>query len=251
MRKEIKGVIRNMELPEDMFEDILKKSSSRYVSYREDTGRLEILLKTNIHVIEPGEVGLDGYEWDPPVEDRDGNPIIQKFGPNKGEAMEPWPKVEVKCDVITCTGDRALEGEDKFFRLGGTNSGLLKAFVREMKNNDISNKDMKGTKWSIQGEKEQFWKYSVEYIGREDVSEDTTLPPAKPTKKVSGIEQDTLDALKAKKDQSSKAGLPKSDVLAYLAFIRKEKSEDIEKNLWPKLIEEKVIEVKNNKIYIL
>jgi len=94
--------------------------------------------------------------------------------------MEPWAKVEAKCNVTSCGGDKALVGEDKFFRFGGTNSGLLKAFIREMKNNDISNQDIVGTKWSIYGEKERFWRYQIEYLGSEDVSEDTTLPKTKP-----------------------------------------------------------------------
>ena len=69
-----------MELNKDLYEDILKKSATRYLNYREEYGRLELEMLSKIEVVAPGETGLDGTEWIPPVEDRDGNPIHVVWG---------------------------------------------------------------------------------------------------------------------------------------------------------------------------
>ena len=222
IRKINKGVYENMELGKELFEDILKKSATRYLSYKEDLGRLEIIMLSKIEVVEPGMVGLDEQEWNPPVEDRDGNPIIQQFGPNKGEVMEPWAKVEVECRVLSCSGDKSLvDGGKKFFRIGGINSGLLKTFIRAIKQSEIDLEEFVGTKWSIYGEKQNFWKYTVEYLGTGDVEEDTKEDGTKKEVVIpkSNIDADIVSALKAKKDQS-KGGLQDIEkAIHYLEMI--------------------------------
>ena len=245
IKKNKYGVYENMELGKEMMEDILKKSATRYLSYKEELGRLELQMLSNIEVVQPGETGLDGQEWNPPVEDRDGNPIMQQFGPNKGEPMEPWPKVEVKCKVLSCSGDKSLEdGAEKYFRIGGINSGLLKTFVKVIKNEGLEPKDFVGTKWSVYGEKENYWKYQVEYLGKGDIKEE----PKAESKKQSNIDQTILDAIAFEKDQS-KGEIPKTDFIARLAFVTKKKAKDIE-GMWDDLISNNLIEDKNGKVKI-
>lgn len=237
-----------MELNEEMFEEILEKSSSNYLSYREDTGRLEMQILSKIEVVQPGEVGLDGNEWNPPVEDRDGNPLIQKFGPNKGEPVEPWPKVEVKVDVLSCEGDKAMSGE-KIFRLGGINSGLTKNFIRSMKANEITQDDIVGTKWSVYGEKQQWWSYQIDYLGEGDVKDTSSNKPIKKEdKKDSKIDSKIIDALKVKKDTTS-GEIPKTDILAVLSFATQKKTSEIE-DMWQDLINAKLIKDNNGKVTI-
>lgn len=150
--------------------DILNKPLSKYLSYKEEYGRLKVLIESPITVVNPNEKGLDGIVWNPPITDRDGNPIIERFGKDEGKPMKPWAKVEVQCKVLSCSGDKNLvDDSSKYFRIGSTNSGLLKAFIREMKNNEIDNNHIVGTKWTINGERDIFWTYHVEYLGiRED-----------------------------------------------------------------------------------
>jgi hypothetical protein len=249
IKKNKYGVIENMKLGKEMMEDILKRSATRYLSYKEDLGRLELQMLSEIEVVRPGEPSLDGNEWNPPVEDKDGNPIIQQFGPNKGKVMEPWTKVEVKVKVLNCSGDKSLaDGSEKFFRLGGENSKLVGEFVKIITNEEITPDKFVGTKWSIYGEKTPFWKYQVEYLGREDVGETISKKAETKAKVEHNIDGAIVDALRVKKDQT-KGSLQKVDLITSLSIVTHIKASDIEK-MWNDLIKAKLIEEKDGKVFI-
>ena len=247
-----------MKLGQDMMEDILKKSATKYLSYREEHRRLELLMLSPIEVIAPGEIGLDEQEWKPMLEDKDGNPIIQKFGPNAGEPMEPWSKVEVKVKVTACEGDKSLVDDvEKYLRLSGfgkTETHFLKCFLQAMKKEEIDNDDLPGTKWSIYGEKEgNFWRYVIEYVGDEEVSDTPTNPIKKAQQKKpkapSNLPKEIVDALAVKKDQSGGTST-KTDILSILSFATQKKPSEVETEYWQTLVDEGLVKEDGDKVTI-
>jgi len=216
------------ELTDDMFEDILKEIPSQYFYYKEDTGKIEVLMKSPIEKIEPGEEDLIGRVWNPPVEDAQGNPIMNR----DGSTREPWAIFQAKCEI---------NGVEHVLGLGGERGAFLRTFAQVMKSNDIKNSELDGTKWSIFGVREKYWNYTIQYIGRGDESESPSTN--------TNIDNKIVEALKVKKDMSE-GGLAKNDVIAYLAVTTSNKAKDIESQ-WKDFIDSKLIKEEKGKVYIL
>jgi len=231
-------------LTNEMFDDLLKELPSQYFFYRDDTGPIEIEITHPIEKVEPEEEGLDGRVWNPPIQDKEGNPMLDL----QGNPREAWSKFEMKCKIWgkDSRDNVKLEGSERIYSLGGENGSQLRTFVRAMNDNGIRNEDLTGTKWSILGERgARFWNWTVRYLGKGEG--DTPTPsPSTPSKKK--LDTKIKDALKTKKDQL-KDGAAKEDIVGFLALVLGKKTSDIE-NIWEDITEAGWIKEENNKVYI-
>jgi len=214
-----------MEVDNELLDQILKDSGGNYYYHKE--GTVILIFESGISKVEPGEEDSVGRIWNPPLADKQGNPILDF----QGNPKEPWAKFEAR--VI-------IDGVSRVYGFSGVKSSILKNFVMAMKRENISNDKLPGTKWSI--ERVGRWDWNIKYLGREG---DKKSSSSKATK----IDQKIIDALKVKKDQSPN-GLSKSDVVGFLALVTTKKTFEIEA-IWKSLIDSKLIQEKDNKVFIL
>jgi len=214
----------------DMFDDILKEGGSQYFFHKEDTGEIELTFTSSINQVEPGDEDCLGRIWNPPVTDANGNPLLDF----SGNVREPWAKFEAQC---------LINGVPHVYSFSGRKSSVLKNMIMAMKREEISNEDLPGTIWTI--DRIGKWDWNIKYIGKDEGDKTPSTSPSKE----SSIDKNVIDALKAKKDQGED-GIKKSDILAYLSFVTHQRASDVEK-LIPKLVEERVIKVTGDFIYIL
>jgi len=225
-------------ISEDMFGDILKSGPSQFI-YPPKEGEPEIVVvfQSSISITNPGDEDVLGKIWDPPTEDANGNPIIDKFGPNKGNPMQPWAKVEAQ---VTKGGSPSV------LTFGRKNGAFLREFGIKMNEEDITNQDLKGTKWSIQRTGRYNW--SIEYLGREESDSSTPKEEKKENKDLESIKS-SLVSLKSGNPDVAK-GVDKNQLMQNLVFITGLKPDAIKSN-WDKLIKEKIIEEKDNTVKVL
>jgi hypothetical protein len=216
------------EVTDEMFSKILSESGSQYFIHREDTGRVEIVFETGICKVEPGEEDSIGRIWNPPTTDAQGNPLLDF----NGNPREPWAKYEAKV---------LINGASNVYSFSGEKSSILRNFIQAMNREGIKNVDLPGTKWTI--DRIGRWDWDMKYLGKGDNS------PSPSTESQANLDPKIIEALKVKKDQSVD-GIPKNDMLAYLAFVTHLKAKDLEV-IWPELISTKLIEEKDGKVYIL
>jgi len=224
-----------MEITEDLFDDILKDGGSQYFFYQEDTGEIIVIFRSSMEKFEPGEEDFIGRVWSPKIMDAQGNPLLD----NKGNPREPWAKFEAKATINNI---------DQILSMGGRKSPLLNNFIRAMKREDVSNKDLVGTKWSINKVGPGYNDWDIKYLGKEEEESSSTSPQKEEKGDCNKIDDKIIEALKAKKDQTSN-GVSKNDIISYLAFITHKKADEINE-VWNDLIEQKIISIKDNKIYI-
>ena len=215
-----------VEVSNDMLDEILKEAGSQYFFHKEDTGEVTLTFESGILKVEPGEEDAVGRIWNPPTTDKQGNPILDF----QGNVKEPWVKFEAKV---------LIKGIPHVYSFSGIKSSILKNFIMAMKKAGIENNKLPGTTWSI--DRVGKWDWSIKYLGREGDNKS----PSKP----STLDPKIVEALKAKKDQSAN-GLPKNDLIAFLALVMGKKTTDIEK-IWPSIVEDKLVKIIDNKVFIL
>jgi hypothetical protein len=222
-----------MKIVDDkLFDSILEKSGPDTYFYKPEDGRIEVILKSGVRAINPGDTDSNGRIWNPKLVDANGNPKLDR----QGNPMQPWTKYEALA---------IIKGVPNVFSFGGEKSPMLRAFIKVLKAEELSNGTLPGTKWSF--EKIGQWDWAIKYLGK--VEGDT--PSSKPSVKKE-VNPDLIkikEALASKKDMGSN-GIAKADIIAFLSFVTHKKADDV-KALIPSLVSEKIIKEENNLIYIL
>ncbi len=218
-----------VEVSNDMLNDILKEAGGQYFFHKEDVGEVILEFESSIEKFEPGDEDFAGRVWNPPVTDAQGNPILDF----SGNPREPWAKFEAKC---------VINGAHKYYSFGGARSKNLTSFIEVMRASGIDNKDLPGTKWSVN--RVGRWDWDIKYLGKGE-----TKSSPSPTNVKSKIDSKIIEALKAKKDQSA-GGLAKNDLIVYLNLVTNIGTDEIN-DIWDNLLSDNVIREQDNKIYIL
>jgi hypothetical protein len=209
------------ELTDDMLDEVLADSPGQYFFHRDDTGKIELVFETGIVKVEPGEEDLVDRVWNPRLTDADGNPLLDF----QGNPRQPWTKFEAKGTV---------DGLPVVHSFGGQRGSLLREFIKAMKKQGLSNKDLPGTKWTI--EKIGQWDWDIHYVGKGEIPSSTPTEETKPDNKIENIKK----ALSIKKDQVS-GPLAKNSIIEYLALVTQQKFDDISNGIWSELIKLNVI----------
>ena len=119
----------------------LLEEQPRRLIIREDTGEVEVVFKSQIEAIEPGDTDLAGYTWNPP------------------EGAE-WTKHEAKVEY---------NGITHVLSLGGPKSPLLLGILNYCIQNNIRPEEIVGTKWRI---KRVGNRYEITYLGKGDAQDE-------------------------------------------------------------------------------
>jgi len=213
-----------------MFDEILANSGSQYFFHRLENGLVEVVFKSGIRKIEPGEEDSAGRIWNPKLTDPDGNPMLDR----QGKIKTPWTKFEAEV---------AIKGVPHIYSFSGEKSSILRNFIMAMKQQEISNSELPGTRWNI--ERIGQWDWRIQYLGREE--EEKSSPSIKIA---TNPEIDKIKgALSIKKDISP-TGVPKNDFLIYLSTVTHKKPNEVSK-LIPDLIKQGIIKEEGNLIHIL
>lgn len=240
-------------LDDKMLEEILAEGSStayffqkakekeerpEFKSFYEADGSVIVVFKTGIAKVVPEDEDLFGRVWKPRLKDEHGEPIIDKFGTNKGNPREPWDKFEAKAEV---------NGAETIYGFGGKNSILIRGFISELKTNELSITDMPGTKWRIKCVPDgRFNKWNIEYL---DKAEPT---PVESKAEPSGEYDQIADAVRGVRDDNrgmALAGIPTKDLLDALEYKAKLSAKVIEKYI-PQLEKDEVIRIDGDKAFI-
>jgi len=206
-------------ITDDMFDDIVKSGGINFFKHSEEEGCVEVVFTTCIAEVNPGDTDLLDRVWDPPTHDANGMPLLDLNGNKK----EPWSKYEAKC---------LIKGVPHLYSFSG---GLLKRMGVAFKQNDISNKDLPGTKWAIErigSGKSTRW--TVNYIGKEDVA-DTQNDPVQEKAKESAPSDSSVKSLllnyKGKNPDKAKEGISKNSIIQYIVFETELKPTEAEEEL--------------------
>jgi len=216
-------------IKDDMLDEILSSGPKQYFFQREEDGEVTITFTSSVSITEPGEEDIVGRIWNPPVVDANGNPILDR----NGNQREPWAKVEAEC---------IINGAPRIYSFGGKSSPLLRAWTTALKANSISNLTLPGTKW--QASKTGRWNWNIKFLGTEN------LPSSVPTndEKIKDLKQ-ILTELKTKNPMVSK-GVDKKQLVKTLALLSGKSQSDIE-DVWSILKDQKVIDEKDGKSFVL
>jgi len=179
----------------------------------EADGSILSTFTSGIGQIEPGEEDLLGKIWNPPLKDKDGNPLLDKDGKPK----RAWNKFEVKA---------IIKGHEKLYGLGGSNSGQLRGVLMEMVKNNIKSEELPGTQWKIKSLGS--YKWDVTYLGKVELPKETKKPNgnAKKADGVSTKENERIKILQAVNEVKEKspfsqklAGIGKADFINAVGFF--------------------------------
>ncbi len=222
-------------ISEDEFGSILSEATSKYIFHREEMGEIKLVFTSPIQITNPGDEDLVGRLWSPPVEDADGNPILEKFGPNKGNPRQPWSKVEAECTI---------SGAPHIYSFGGKSSSSLRNMIQKMNENGIKNEDLPGTKWSIN--RTGPWDWTIEYLGKVETEKSASpTPQAKPD--LGKIKEAISDL---SKNPEWKAGKEMNTFIQTLVFMTGSKPSEI-KEMMADLVGEGVIVEAGGKVKIV
>ena len=248
-------------LTDDILKEILAESASAYFfqkikeketrdgfqSFYEDDGSVIVTFTTGMAQVEPEEIDLSGRSWNPRLKDKDGNPILDTFGANKGNPRKAWDKFEAKA-IINET--------ETVYGFGGKNGILIKGFVAEMTKNKIMNSQLPGTKWKIKcnlpAGNNKFNTWSIEFLGKGEI------PKEKPKKNENndskpdnGYNKLTNALIEVRDDNSGRAlaGFIKVDLIEALVFKTELNAKIIEK-YFVQLEEDEIIRVDGEKVFI-
>lgn len=67
-------------LDDKMFDNILEKSGPDTYFYKPEDGRIEVILKSGVRAINPGDTDSNGRIWNPKLVDANGNPKLDRQG---------------------------------------------------------------------------------------------------------------------------------------------------------------------------
>ena len=216
-----------------------KETREEFKPFYEKDGSVIVVFKGGIAKIEPEDEDLFGRVWKPKLKDEEGNPILNKFGPEKGNPREPWDKFEAKAEI---------NGKETIYGFGGKNSVLIKGFISEMKANNISVADMPETKWKIKCVVDGgFNKWDISYLGKGEIKKESpkdTQPPNEYDK--------IADAIRGVRDDNmgrALAGLDKNDLIEALVYKTELNVKVIEKHI-PQLEKDEVVRLDGDKVFI-
>lgn len=211
--------------------------------YEED-GSILSTFTSGIGQIEPGEEDLLGKIWNPPIKDKDGNPLLDKSGKPK----RAWDKFEVKA---------IIKGQEKLYGLGGNNSGQLRGVLTEMVKNNIKSDELPGTQWKIKSLGS--YKWDVTYLGKVELPKEAKKTNEE-TKKPNGVsvkENERIKVLQAVNQVKEKspfsqklAGIGKADFINAVAFFS-ELDEKKVVSVWQEVLGEEIIKEVDGKVFFL
>ena len=221
-------------IDEAMFDDMLSSGPRDWFAQKEEDGEVRIVFTTPIAVVNPGDTDLSEREWNPPVADANGEPYLEKYGPNKGNPVIPWTKVEAQCTI---------KGIPKTYSFGRQTGSCLRHIMNAMRENDIKNDKLPGTKWSVTRSGSYDWK--VEYLGREEIESS----PSKEDPELIGKIKQTLNDVKSKNKEISTTGVSKEQIIQTVNLLAGIPEEDI-KDQWHNLMAQKLLERKGDMVII-
>jgi len=195
------------------FEDAKKilEENPRRLIIREEHGIVEVKFLSPIEAIEPGEVDMAGFTWNPD---------------------NPWTKHEAKVEY---------NGVAHILSLGGERSGLLIQILDQCIKNGFKPDEIAGTVWRIKREGNG---YFVEYVGREGETQtksDDTYEKIKAT--IQSIKSDMPQYLEkgVSKEEFISGVVIKANMTGY-ADIKREQVEEV----FDRLVQDGVIKLENN-----
>jgi len=233
--EDLNKILKEKRKPQYFFQRTRKTDREEFADFYENDDSVIITFTTNIAEIEPNKEDLIGRIWEPNLKDKDGNPKIDKF---TGKVMEAWSKFEAKC-VINDT--------EIVYGFGSDWASLLRGVANEMLKNDI--KDLTGTRWKIRCIDINKYNWDIEYIGKGD------KPAPKPTKEDKKDDSTYDKAVEAIKRMAQRnkakilAGLDEDEFAPAIGLMIEVDPKEIQKMI-PQLIENDVISVEEDKIYI-
>jgi len=191
---------------DELFDEILSEGPTSYFRHTEDKGEVEIVFKSGIAKVEPGEEDLEGREWNPPIVDKvTGQPYLDF----KGNPREPWAKFEARA---------LIDGIESIYPFNGRNSSVLRAMLGAMRANKFGNSDLPGTKWSIN--RLGKWDWKIEFLGHDDEDTSSSSSPKPETVEVKENDKikEALTDYKLDKPEKVKEGIPKNSLIHMLCF---------------------------------
>ena len=195
-----------------------RRPARRYIQSVED-GTVRVVFDSEILRTKKDEQDILGYVWD-----------------------KDWNKIEAKC---------IINGSPKIYAMGGEDWGFFNEFIDICKANDIGPEDIPGSVFDVT--KTGDWTQEFAYVGR-DGSVSTTSKP-KPIELKENLIQDTREIvadLKKNSPELAMLGWTKPDFFKILSIKSQSqiKSGDATRIL-PKLVEEGLLKVDNDKVSIL
>ena len=225
---------------DELFDEIISEGPTSYFKHTEEVGEVEVVFKSGIFRVDPGEEDIEGRIWNPPLVDKvTGQPYLDF----NGNPRQPWTKYEARCTI---------DGLENIYPFNGRKSSILRAMLGVMKSNGISNSDLPGTKWTIN--RTGKWDWKVTYLGKEDdsSSSSTTKEEIKIEEKINeGNEKikDILNDYKDTKPEKMKEGIVKNSLIQMICFELDMIPADVESEL--KILDKNgFLSIKDNKIII-
>ena len=187
-------------ITEDMLDDIISSGPMNFFKHEMNVP-VEVVFTSSITHTEPGEIDMFERVWNPPVTDAQGMPIIDK---NTGKPREKWPKTEATCTINKAPNVYSFSAKS-----------LLREFIKAMRDNEVSNEELPGTKWSINRVGQ--WNLVIKYLGREGEEEKSSSPT--PIKEPNGDEiKNVLTNFKESNPKKVEDGLKRNQLIQYITF---------------------------------
>lgn len=157
---------------------ILEQQPRRLI-IKEDTGPIEIVFKSQIEAVEPGETDLSGMVWN-------------------SSSENVWTKHEAKVEI---------NGITQILSLGGERSPLLLGILNICIQNNIRPEDIVGTKWRIERVGN---KYDISYLGRVNNESVNTEAVDEMYIKI----KKTIESIKLDMPEYLSSGIPKDEFVS-------------------------------------
>ena len=205
------------KLTSDDWDKIQKEQPSRYYVQSVEDGTVRVEFDSEIVCIEKGDEDSLGNVWG-----------------------KDWAKNEAQVFI---------NGEPKIYSLGGTTWSLIRQFITVCKSNGITPEDIPGSVFEVT--KTGDWEQEIVYIGRGDDSKPTTSTKA--IELSENLVQDAKDVVTDLKKNSPdllKGGILLPDFLKAAAIRGSIKTHDMKKVI-PKLEADKIIEIKDDRVFVL
>lgn len=188
----------------------LKSRDFRYKILNVEDGEVIIEFLDTIYETSQGEEDLIGNIWN-----------------------KEWSKLEAKV---------LADGQPSVLSFGWKTSPLFNIFKSRCQEKNIGPDNLKGTKWSFR--KINANKYEIKYIGRTDTKKLSKVDI--PDKSYSEVKK-VIESLKSEPELLSD-GVNINDFVKAIAIRTNTKVSEI-RDMIPKLVEEKVISIKNNSVF--
>jgi len=206
------------KLTKSDYSKIQKNKPARYYVLSIEDGTVRVTFDSDLFVTAKGEPDSLGNIWE-----------------------KDWDKVEAKVFI---------NGQPKLFSFGGVDWSFIDTFIAVCNQNEVDPEDLPGHIFDITMPED--WTYNISYIGKDDGT--TTKGSSKP---IVNVKEDVIRDLKEvienlKKNSPAiiEGGLPTSEFLKICSIKGQVNASQAEAAL-PKLEEEKVILISDDKVHIL